>query len=197
LVCRGNGAAAKIGGIDNLELYTTEPETFWRALREAALAVDASWDESPDVVAISVGEDCRLYIHEDWRRHYVEQGWPPGEEPVPEEAKRLGPTMRDFLIDRHNRLVAEAFLVHVMSKVTGLIDLGDQDGQLVTTENFVAAVRGGKRDITEEEARGMGLVRARKVAQEARKLRRSLDNGRPSPRKLLRAVVARLLGRNL
>jgi hypothetical protein len=65
----------------------------------------------------------------------------------------------------------------------------------VTTENFVAAVRGGKRDITEEEARGMGLVRARKVAQEARKLRRGLDNGRRSPKKLLRAVVARVLGR--
>ena len=56
--------------------------------------------------------------------------------------------MRDFLIERHNRLVAEAFLVHVMSKVTGLIDLGDQDGQLVTTENFVAAVRAGERDFT-------------------------------------------------
>jgi hypothetical protein len=171
-----------MGRIDSLELFTTEPEKFWRALREVALAVDASWDDSPDLVAISVGEDCRLYVHKDWRRRYVERGWPPGEEPVPEEARRLGPTMRDFLIDRYNRLVAEAFLVHVMSKVTGLIDLMEQDGQLVTTEDFVAAVRAGERDFTLKEARSMDAMTVRQVTREARKLRMSLDNGRPARR---------------
>lgn len=79
--------------------------------------------------------------------------------------------------------------------MTGLIDLGDQDGQLVTTENFVAAVRAGERDFTAKEARSMDGMMVRQVTREARRLRSGLDNGRRSPRKLLRVVVARLLGR--
>jgi hypothetical protein len=64
----------------------------------------------------------------------------------------------------------------------------------VTTENFVAAVRAGERDFTAEEARSMDAMTVRQVTREARKLRRSLENGRRSPKAPLRAVVARPLG---
>jgi hypothetical protein len=73
---------------------------------------------------------------------YIHEGAPA--EPVPREAQRLGPAMREISIDRHDRPQAEAFLAEVMDRVPGLVD-ADDDGRLVPTAEFAAAVRAGKR----------------------------------------------------
>jgi hypothetical protein len=119
--------------IDSLVLYTTEPGTFWRVLGEVARAAGVVWHREPPEVAIEVGTDCRLYIHE---------GAPT--QPVPDQAQRLGPAMREVVIDRHNRLQANAFLADVMDRVPGLVD-ADDDGRVVPMVTFAAAIRAGER----------------------------------------------------
>lgn len=80
-----------------------------------------------------MASDCRLYIAESAPT-----------DPVPDKARRLGPDLGEVIVDRHNRVAAEAFLAEVIASIPGLID-PDDDGQLVSVDAYVSAVRGARR----------------------------------------------------
>jgi hypothetical protein len=125
---------AKINGIDSLILYTTGVERFWAALRDVAERTPAvTFHHEPPEAALEVGEDCRLYVSVEGLQ-----------EPVPPAVRDIGRDAREVVIDRHNRVPAEAFLADVLDCVRGLVD-ADDNGQLMSTATFVAAVRAGRR----------------------------------------------------
>jgi hypothetical protein len=120
-----------ISRVDSLILYTTEPETFWRALTETARRAGRSVSGEPPELALTL--PARLYIGEKGLTR-----------PVPPQVGRLGPGVREIVIDRNNRPVAEAFLADVLALVPGLVD-ADDDGRVVEPVSFAEAVKTGQR----------------------------------------------------
>jgi hypothetical protein len=118
--------------VDSLVLYTAEPRMFWRTLTHAARHGGATVSGEPPKLAVVLPE-TRLYAGETGLS-----------EPVPPEVARLGSGVREIVIDRHNRPVAEAFLADVLALVPGLVD-ADDDGRLVEAASFAEAVRTGQR----------------------------------------------------
>jgi hypothetical protein len=121
-----------ICGVDSLILYTAEPAMFWHALADTARRAGAAVSGKPPEVSV-VMPDTRLYATETGLT-----------EPVPPQVESLGPGVREIVIDRHNRPLAEAFLVDVLALVPGLVD-ADDDGGVVESASFAEAVKSGRR----------------------------------------------------
>jgi hypothetical protein len=75
-------------------------------------------------------------------RLYADEDKP--EDPIPERVTALGPTAREIVIRRHNRIGAEAFIAEALADLPALVDAGEDD-TLVDMSDFVAAVRSGLR----------------------------------------------------
>jgi hypothetical protein len=121
-----------ISRVDSLVLYTAEPRMFWRALTYAARHGGATVSGEPPTLAVALPES-RLYASETGLS-----------EPVAPEVARLGPGVREIVIDRHNRPIAEAFLADVLAQIPGLVD-ADDNGRLIEAATFAEAVRTGQR----------------------------------------------------